>query len=113
MGEIYDGKKVVGRVELIPEDEIESKPEGPFAGMETSGPMTYPALLHESPLTAEKSGPVSSSSGSRRSGVMSLGGLSALNPRRKRLDLISLLLMGSHATRLGPQHGQLDIPRVR
>ncbi|CAG7964034.1 unnamed protein product [Penicillium nalgiovense] len=34
-GEIYDGKKVVGRVELIPEDEIESKPEGPFAGMES------------------------------------------------------------------------------
>ncbi|KAJ5193232.1 hypothetical protein N7449_009374 [Penicillium cf. viridicatum] len=34
-GEIYDGKKVVGRVELIPEDELESKPEGPFAGMET------------------------------------------------------------------------------
>jgi len=33
-GEIYDGKKVVGRVELIPEDERESKPEGPFAGME-------------------------------------------------------------------------------
>ncbi|KAJ5153896.1 Protein of unknown function DUF3659 [Penicillium coprophilum] len=33
-GEIYDGKKVVGRVELIPEDELESKPEGPFAGME-------------------------------------------------------------------------------
>lgn len=34
-GEIYDGKKVVGRVELIPEDERESKPEGPFAGMES------------------------------------------------------------------------------
>ncbi|CAG8091192.1 unnamed protein product [Penicillium salamii] len=34
-GEIYDGKNVVGRVELIPEDEIESKPEGPFAGMES------------------------------------------------------------------------------
>ncbi|KAJ5252630.1 hypothetical protein N7489_003040 [Penicillium chrysogenum] len=34
-GEIYDGKKVVGRVELIPEEEIESKPEGPFAGMES------------------------------------------------------------------------------
>ncbi|KAJ5801543.1 uncharacterized protein N7518_003611 [Penicillium psychrosexuale] len=33
-GEIYDGKKVIGRVELIPEDEIESKPEGIFAGME-------------------------------------------------------------------------------
>ncbi|KAJ5818175.1 hypothetical protein N7474_003766 [Penicillium riverlandense] len=33
-GEIYDGKKVVGRVELIPEDERESKAEGPFAGME-------------------------------------------------------------------------------
>ncbi|KAJ5520785.1 hypothetical protein N7463_001238 [Penicillium fimorum] len=33
-GEIYDGKKVVGRVELIPEDELESKPEGPFGGME-------------------------------------------------------------------------------
>lgn len=34
-GEIYDGKKVVGRVELIPEDELESKPEGPFAGFES------------------------------------------------------------------------------
>ncbi|KAJ5210114.1 Protein of unknown function DUF3659 [Penicillium cf. griseofulvum] len=34
-GEIYDGKKVVGRVELIPEDELESRPEGPFAGMES------------------------------------------------------------------------------
>jgi hypothetical protein len=34
-GEIYDGKKVVGRVELIPEDEIDSKAEGPFAGMES------------------------------------------------------------------------------
>lgn len=34
-GEIYDGKNVVGRVELIPEDERESKPEGPFAGMES------------------------------------------------------------------------------
>ena len=34
-GEIYDGKKLIGRVELIPEDELESKPEGPFAGMET------------------------------------------------------------------------------
>lgn len=34
-GEIYDGKKVVGRVELIPEEELESKPEGPFAGMES------------------------------------------------------------------------------
>ncbi|KAJ5593202.1 hypothetical protein N7537_010106 [Penicillium hordei] len=34
-GEIYDGKKVVGRVELIPEDELETKPEGPFAGMES------------------------------------------------------------------------------
>ncbi|CAG7924448.1 unnamed protein product [Penicillium olsonii] len=34
-GEIYDGKNVVGRVELIPEDELESKPEGPFAGMES------------------------------------------------------------------------------
>ncbi|CAI7589879.1 unnamed protein product [Penicillium glandicola] len=34
-GEIYDGKKVVGRVELIPDDELESKPEGPFAGMES------------------------------------------------------------------------------
>ncbi|KAF7716584.1 Uncharacterized protein PECH_004393 [Penicillium ucsense] len=33
-GEIYDGKKLVGRVELIPEDERESKPEGPFAGMD-------------------------------------------------------------------------------
>ncbi|KAJ5739386.1 hypothetical protein N7533_012170 [Penicillium manginii] len=34
-GEIYDGKNVVGRVELIPEEELESKPEGPFAGMES------------------------------------------------------------------------------
>ncbi|KAJ5626146.1 hypothetical protein N7510_002455 [Penicillium lagena] len=34
-GEIYDGKKVVGRVELIPENERESKAEGPFAGMES------------------------------------------------------------------------------
>ncbi|CAG8908914.1 unnamed protein product [Penicillium egyptiacum] len=34
-GEIYDGKKVVGRVELIPEDEIERNAEGPFAGMES------------------------------------------------------------------------------
>ncbi|KAJ5183703.1 hypothetical protein N7492_001319 [Penicillium capsulatum] len=34
-GEVYDGKKVVGRVELIPEEELESKPEGPFAGMES------------------------------------------------------------------------------
>jgi hypothetical protein len=34
-GEIYDGKKVVGRVELIPEDELESRPEGVFAGMES------------------------------------------------------------------------------
>ncbi|KAJ5648737.1 hypothetical protein N7490_005109 [Penicillium lividum] len=33
-GEIYDGKKVVGRVELIPEEELENKPEGPFAGLE-------------------------------------------------------------------------------
>ncbi|KAJ5644461.1 hypothetical protein N7507_010472 [Penicillium longicatenatum] len=34
-GEIYDGKKVVGRVELIPEEELENKPEGPFAGLES------------------------------------------------------------------------------
>ncbi|KAJ5675046.1 uncharacterized protein N7477_004980 [Penicillium maclennaniae] len=34
-GEIYDGKKVIGRVELIPEDELESTPEGPFAGMDS------------------------------------------------------------------------------
>jgi hypothetical protein len=34
-GEIYDGKKVIGRVELIPEDEIDSKSEGPFAGMDS------------------------------------------------------------------------------
>ncbi|KAI1830161.1 hypothetical protein DTO027I6_8946 [Penicillium roqueforti] len=34
-GEIYDGKKVIGRVELIPEDEIDSKPEGIFAGMDS------------------------------------------------------------------------------
>ncbi|KAJ6028813.1 hypothetical protein N7540_004389 [Penicillium herquei] len=34
-GEIYDGKKVVGRVELIPQEELENKPEGPFAGLES------------------------------------------------------------------------------
>ncbi|KAJ5114507.1 hypothetical protein NUU61_000266 [Penicillium alfredii] len=34
-GEVYDGKKVVGRVELIPEDERETKTEGPFAGIES------------------------------------------------------------------------------
>jgi hypothetical protein len=34
-GEIYDGKKVVGRVELIPDDELDSRPEGVFAGMES------------------------------------------------------------------------------
>ncbi|KAJ5902557.1 hypothetical protein N7495_003085 [Penicillium taxi] len=34
-GEIYSGKKVVGRVELIPDDELENRPEGPFAGMES------------------------------------------------------------------------------
>jgi hypothetical protein len=34
-GEIYDGKNVVGRVELIPEEEREDKPEGPFAGFES------------------------------------------------------------------------------
>ena len=33
-GEIYDGKNIVGRVELIPEDEQESIPGGVFAGME-------------------------------------------------------------------------------
>lgn len=34
-GEIYDGKKVVGRVELIPDDELDSRPEGVFGGMES------------------------------------------------------------------------------
>jgi hypothetical protein len=34
-GNIYDGKKVVGRVELIPDDELDSRPEGVFAGMES------------------------------------------------------------------------------
>ncbi|CEJ57623.1 Putative LEA domain protein [Penicillium brasilianum] len=34
-GEIYDGKNVVGRVELIPEEEREDKAEGPFAGFES------------------------------------------------------------------------------
>ena len=33
-GEIYDGKKVIGRVELIPPEEREAKPEGPFAGLQ-------------------------------------------------------------------------------
>ncbi|OJJ32019.1 hypothetical protein ASPWEDRAFT_118028 [Aspergillus wentii DTO 134E9] len=33
-GQIYDGRKVIGRVELIPENERENKPEGPFAGLD-------------------------------------------------------------------------------
>ncbi|KAE8354548.1 hypothetical protein BDV28DRAFT_164117 [Aspergillus coremiiformis] len=33
-GQIWDGRKAVGRVELIPENEREKKPEGPFAGLE-------------------------------------------------------------------------------
>ncbi|PYH42844.1 LEA domain protein [Aspergillus saccharolyticus JOP 1030-1] len=33
-GLIYDGPKPIGRVELIPENEREKKPEGPFAGLE-------------------------------------------------------------------------------
>ncbi|RAL14087.1 LEA domain protein [Aspergillus homomorphus CBS 101889] len=33
-GQIYDGPKPIGRVELIPENEREKKPEGPFAGLE-------------------------------------------------------------------------------
>ncbi|KAE8150925.1 hypothetical protein BDV25DRAFT_171833 [Aspergillus avenaceus] len=33
-GQIWDGRKPVGRVELIPESEREKKPEGPFAGLE-------------------------------------------------------------------------------
>ncbi|KAK1144290.1 hypothetical protein N8T08_005703 [Aspergillus melleus] len=33
-GVIYDGRKPVGRVELIPEEEREKKAEGPFAGLE-------------------------------------------------------------------------------
>ncbi|KAJ5922862.1 hypothetical protein N7516_010565 [Penicillium verrucosum] len=34
-GEIYDGKKIVGGVELIPEDELDSKPESLFAGIDS------------------------------------------------------------------------------
>ncbi|KAE8370364.1 hypothetical protein BDV27DRAFT_119668 [Aspergillus caelatus] len=33
-GQIWDGRKPIGRVELIPENEREKKPEGPFAGLE-------------------------------------------------------------------------------
>ncbi|KAJ5382089.1 uncharacterized protein N7496_004517 [Penicillium cataractarum] len=34
-GEIYEGKNIVGRAELIPEDEREDIPDGPFAGFES------------------------------------------------------------------------------
>ncbi|KAJ6118978.1 hypothetical protein N7471_013598 [Penicillium samsonianum] len=34
-GEIYEGKNIVGRAELIPEDEREGIPDGPFAGFES------------------------------------------------------------------------------
>lgn len=33
-GQIWDGRKAVGRVELIPENEIQDKPEGPFSGLD-------------------------------------------------------------------------------
>ena len=33
-GQIWDGPKPAGRVELIPENEREKKPEGPFSGLE-------------------------------------------------------------------------------
>ncbi|KAE8371759.1 hypothetical protein BDV26DRAFT_275427, partial [Aspergillus bertholletiae] len=33
-GQIWDGRKPIGRVELIPENERDKKPEGPFAGLE-------------------------------------------------------------------------------
>ncbi|EAW15175.1 LEA domain protein [Aspergillus clavatus NRRL 1] len=33
-GQIWDGRKAIGRVELIPEEEREKKPEGPFAGLD-------------------------------------------------------------------------------
>lgn len=33
-GQFWDGRKPVGRVELIPENEREKKPEGPFAGLD-------------------------------------------------------------------------------
>ncbi|KAE8392454.1 hypothetical protein BDV23DRAFT_181606 [Aspergillus alliaceus] len=33
-GKIWDGRRPIGRVELIPESEREKKPEGPFAGLE-------------------------------------------------------------------------------
>ena len=34
-GQIWNDKgKVIGRIELIPEEELEAKPEGPFAGLE-------------------------------------------------------------------------------
>ena len=33
-GQIWDGRKAIGRVELIPHEERESKPEGPFAGLD-------------------------------------------------------------------------------
>ncbi|KAI2707214.1 hypothetical protein CBS147332_6868 [Penicillium roqueforti] len=34
-GEIYEGKNIVGRAELIPDDEREDIPDGPFAGFES------------------------------------------------------------------------------
>ncbi|KAJ5325124.1 uncharacterized protein N7506_008226 [Penicillium brevicompactum] len=34
-GDIYNGKKVVSRIELIPDDELDSRPEGVFAGIES------------------------------------------------------------------------------
>lgn len=33
-GQIWDGRKPVGRVELIPDNELEKKVEGPFSGLE-------------------------------------------------------------------------------
>ncbi|GES59505.1 LEA domain protein [Aspergillus terreus] len=33
-GQIWDGRKPIGRVELIPENEREKKPEGPFSGLD-------------------------------------------------------------------------------
>lgn len=33
-GQIWDGRKAVGRVELIPDNELENKPEGPFSGLD-------------------------------------------------------------------------------
>lgn len=33
-GQIWDGRRAIGRVELIPDEERENKPEGPFAGLD-------------------------------------------------------------------------------